>query len=138
MYESVLPHFDALIANTQQTNVEKSETELSDHTSSAPSTPDITQSNSVRYVDHPIQLSHLCIDKNESDCDDCSPPAATGNEQRSHLRSIVTDNQMGMFTSNSEKQVTTPSTAEESYTFMNPAGTLTLSLSAGWEEQQLN
>ena len=138
MYESVLPHFEALTANTQQTNIEKSETELSDHTSSAPSTPDITQSNSVRYVDHPIQLSHLCIDQMVTDCDDCSQPAATENEQSTHLKSVVTDNQMEMFTFNSEAQVTTPSTAEETYTLMNPAGTLTLSLSAGWEERQRN
>ena len=138
MYESVLPHFEALTTNAQQTDIEKSESELSDHTSSVPSIPDITQSNSVRYVDRHIQLSHLCIDHNESDCDGCSPPAATGNEQRSHFTSIVSDNRMEIFTSNSETQVTTPSTAEETYTLMNPARTLTLSLSAGWEEQQQN
>ena len=138
MYESVLPQFEALTTNARQSNIEKSETEFSDHTSSAPSTPDSNQSNSVRYVDHHIQLSHLCIDQNESDCDGCSPPAATRNEQRTHLTSVVVDNQMEMFTSNSETQATTPSTVEDTYTLMNPAGTLTLSLSAGWEEQQRN
>ena len=138
MYESVLPHFEALAANTQQTNNKQSEAEFSDHTSSAPSTSDISQSNSVRYVEHPIQLSHLCVDQNESDCDGCSPPAATGNEHGTHLGKVVVDNQMEMFTSNSETQVTIPSTAEETYTLMSPADTLTLSLSAGWEEQQQN
>ena len=138
MYESVLPHLEALTANTQQTNNKRSEAELSDHTSSTLSTSDITQSNSVRYVDHPIQLSHLCVDQNESDCDGCSPPAATENEHGTHLRRVVIDNQMEMFTSNSETQVTIPSTAEETYTLMSPAGTLTLSLNAGWEEQQQN
>ena len=138
MYESVLPQFEALTTNAHQSNIEKSETELSDHTSSTPSTPDVTQSNSVRYVNHHIQLSHLCIDQNESDCDGCSPSVATGNEQRAHLTRVVADNRMEMFTSNSETQIITPSTVEETYTLMSPAGTLTLSLSADWEEQQRN
>ena len=63
---------------------------------------------------------------------------ATGNEQRAHLTRVVTDNRMEMFTSNSETQIITPSTVEETYTLMSPAGTLTLSLSADWEEQQRN
>ena len=121
VYESVFPHFETVTANTQQNNIEPPETESSDHTFSAPSTPDTTQSNSARYVDNPLQLSDHCID---------SPSTVTATESE-QFTSVVSDNQKAMFTSNhSETQVTInyAAASEETYTVMNPAGTLTLSL----------
>ena len=130
VYESVLTHFEALTANTQQTNYEKSKTatELSDHNiPSMQSTPGTTHSAPVRYVDHPIQMSKIHL---ENDCNDgsISPIPAAENEQTTHLASIVPDNR--------STEVTINSTAEETYTLMNPAGALTLS--AGWKEQEQN
>ena len=132
MYESVFPNFEALTAIAQQTDMQKSETELSDHISSVPSTPDIIQSNSARYVDHPIQLSHLSTDQNESESNGGSQSQMTGNKQITHLTSSVADNRRETVCK------TKASTTEETYTLMRSAGTLALSLSADWEEQQLD
>ena len=139
MYESVLPHFEALNANAQQTNFEKSETELSDRASSIQSTADSNHSTPVRYVDHPIQLSQLHTESDRNFTDGPSlilPIQAAENEQSAHAASVGSDNRKEISTSSSEKKITIDSTAEEAYTLMNPAGTLILSLSAGWEEQQ--
>ena len=141
MYESVLPHFETLTVNTQQTNFEKSETELSDHASSIQSTTDSNHSTPIRYVDHPIQLSQLHTESDRNFTDDpplILPIQAAENEQSAHPASvaIASDNRKEIFTSSSETKITIDSTAEEAYTLMNPVGTLTLSLSAGWDEQQ--
>lgn len=130
VYESVLTHFEALTANTQQTNYEKSETatELSNHNIfSMQSIPDTTHSAPVRYVDRPVQMSKIHLENNRND-GSTSPIQATENEQITHLANIVLDNR--------STEVTINSAAEETYTLMNPAGTVTLS--AGWKEQEQN